>query len=81
MHTYMHTYIHTCTQEPLKMEEVIGARLYSGPMFVKYNAVLRAKTQPQSHEVHIYIYIYIYIYVLRAKTQPQSHEVPQLLTD
>lgn len=28
--------------DPLREEEVIGARLYTGPMYVKYNTVLRA---------------------------------------
>ena len=26
---------------PLRLEEVVAARLYTGPLFIKYNAVLR----------------------------------------
>ena len=30
--------------EPMVLEEAIGARLYSGPMYEKYNLVLRSRS-------------------------------------
>ena len=30
---------------PLRSEEVIGCRLYTGPLFEKYNAVLRRRSE------------------------------------
>ena len=32
---------------PMRQEELIGARLYTGPMFQKYNAVMRALPQEE----------------------------------
>ena len=36
--------------KPLLKEELIGGRMYTGPLFVKYNLVLRAKPKAPKHE-------------------------------
>ena len=37
-------------EKPLLMEELIGGRMYTGPLFIKYNLVLRAKPKAAKHE-------------------------------
>ena len=44
--------LHTLEQPPIDEEEFIGARLYTGPCFVKYNTVLRGSPAPRGSFFH-----------------------------
>ena len=49
----------------LSEEEFVGARLYTGPMFIKYNAVLRDWVTPQTPRLTARVPLFRYNAVLR----------------